>query len=57
MGCGDILLCLIFPPLASGVRERGCGSMILVFILTLIFWLPGTIAAIVMTLNKKQRMY
>jgi uncharacterized membrane protein YqaE (UPF0057 family) len=51
MGCFDALLCLLLPPLASGVRARGCGAMLFVLILTLIFWVPGAIVAFAMTLS------
>ena len=51
MGCIDILLCLLLPPLASGVRARGCGTMIFVLILTIIGWLPGAIAAFILTID------
>ena len=44
-----IILCIIFPPLA--VFDKGCGTMILVFLLTLLGWLPGTIAALLICLN------
>lgn len=54
MGIGDILLVLFLPPFASGVRERGCGSMLLVTLLWCLGWIPGTVAALVMTLNKPQ---
>ena len=47
---GDLLvlllryvLCLVFPPLA--VFDKGCGTMLIVFLLTLYGWLPGTIMA------------
>jgi len=40
-----VLLAIIFPPLA--VLDRGCGSVLIVFILTLMGWIPGTIAALV----------
>lgn len=43
------ILCLICPPLA--VLDRGCGSVLIVLILTLAGWIPGTIAALVI-LNK-----
>lgn len=46
-----VLLAIIFPPLA--VYDRGCGSMLIVFILTCIGWVPGVIAALVI-LNKNQ---
>ncbi|MBR2426802.1 MAG: YqaE/Pmp3 family membrane protein [Lentisphaeria bacterium] len=45
-----ILLCIIFPPLA--VFDKGCGVILLVFFLTLLGWLPGTIAALVFCLNE-----
>lgn len=44
------LLSIIFPPLA--VFDRGCGSMLIVFILTLCGWVPGVIAALII-LNKR----
>lgn len=45
-----VLLSIIFPPLA--VLDQGCGSVFIVFILTLAGWIPGVIAALVI-LNKK----
>ncbi len=45
MSFGRVILCIIFPPLA--VIDKGCGSFIIVFILTLIGWVPGVIAALV----------
>ena len=44
-----VLLAIFFPPLA--VIDRGCGSMLIVFILTLCGWVPGVIGALVI-LNK-----
>lgn len=41
-----VILCIIFPPLA--VLDRGCGSVILVFLLTLCGWVPGVIGAILL---------
>jgi uncharacterized membrane protein YqaE (UPF0057 family) len=57
MGCVDLLLCLLLPPLASGVRARGCGAMLFVLILCIIGWLPGVIAAFLLTIdyNDKHR--
>lgn len=48
-----IILCIIFPPLA--VFDKGCGAMLLIFLLTLLGWLPGTIVALILCLadNKK----
>lgn len=46
-----VLLAIIFPPLA--VVDRGCGSILIVFILTLAGWVPGVIAALII-LNKNK---
>ncbi|MDQ3929553.1 MAG: YqaE/Pmp3 family membrane protein [Chloroflexota bacterium] len=51
MGCVDALFCIFLPPFASGVRAKGCGAMLFVLLLTLIFWLPGCLVAFIMTLN------
>lgn len=45
-----VLLSIIFPPLA--VFDKGCGSILIVFILTCLGWIPGVIAALII-LNKK----
>ena len=47
-----VLLSILFPPLA--VYDRGCGSMLIVFILTLLGWVPGVIAALII-LNKNEK--
>ncbi|NLF93515.1 MAG: YqaE/Pmp3 family membrane protein [Oligosphaeraceae bacterium] len=47
------LLCLIFPPLA--VIDKGCGVMIVVFILTLMGWLPGTVVALCVCISDRKR--
>ena len=44
-----VLLAIFFPPLA--VIDRGCGSVVIVFILTCCGWVPGVIGALVI-LNK-----
>ena len=46
-----VLLSIIFPPLA--VLDKGCGSVRIVFLLTLCGWIPGVIAALVI-LNKQE---
>ena len=46
-----VLLSIIFPPLA--VLDKGCGSVLIVFILTIVGWVPGVIAALVI-LNKSE---
>lgn len=45
MSCLRILVCLILPPLA--VIDKGCGAFILVTLLTIIGWVPGVIAALI----------
>lgn len=49
MSCMRVLLAIIFPPLA--VLDQGCGSILLVSILTACGWVPGVIGALVI-LNK-----
>ncbi|MEL0183052.1 MAG: YqaE/Pmp3 family membrane protein [Bacteroidota bacterium] len=44
-----VILSVIFPPLS--VWDRGCGSILIVFILTLFGWVPGVIAALVILNN------
>jgi len=44
-----VLLAIFFPPLA--VLDKGCGSVLIVLLLTLCGWVPGVIAALVI-LNK-----
>lgn len=45
-----VLLAILFPPLS--VIDCGCGSVLIVFLLTLCGWVPGVIGALVI-LNKK----
>jgi len=52
MGIGRTLLCILFPPLA--VIDRGCGSLLLVTLLTLAGWVPGVIGALVINTRKDQ---
>lgn len=40
-----VILAIFFPPLA--VIDQGCGSVLIVFLLTLAGWVPGVIAALV----------
>ena len=44
-----VVLSILFPPLA--VFDKGCGSIIIVFLLTLFGWFPGVIAALVILNN------
>jgi uncharacterized membrane protein YqaE (UPF0057 family) len=46
MSCGRAILCIVFPPLA--VIDRGCGTLLIVFLLTLAGWVPGAIAALIL---------
>jgi uncharacterized membrane protein YqaE (UPF0057 family) len=46
MGLLRAILCIIFPPLA--VLDRGCGTVLLVLLLTIAGWVPGVIAALVL---------
>ena len=45
MSIWRVILCIILPPLA--VIDKGCGSILIVTLLTLVGWVPGVIAAIV----------
>lgn len=49
MSMWRVLLCILFPPLA--VIDKGCGSVLIVFLLTLAGWIPGVLAALIV--NKK----
>ena len=51
MSCLRVLLAIIFPPLA--VYDRGCGSVLIVFLLTCLGWVPGVIGALII-LNKNE---
>ena len=44
-----VLLAIFFPPLA--VLDKGCGSLLIVFILTLCGWIPGVISALIILNN------
>ena len=48
-----VLLSILFPPFA--VIDQGCGSVLIVFILTICGWVPGVIAALVI-LNIPDRL-
>ncbi len=51
MGCGRAILCILLPPLA--VLDKGCGSVLIVTILTLCGWIPGVLAALIIANQKK----
>jgi uncharacterized membrane protein YqaE (UPF0057 family) len=46
-----VILCIIFPPLA--VVDRGCGSFLIVLVLTILGYIPGIIAALI--INNKSK--
>lgn len=52
MSCFRVILSIIFPPLA--VYDKGCGSILIVLILTLLGWVPGVIAALIILNNNKK---
>ncbi len=52
MSCFNLILCIIFPPLA--VFDKGCGSILIVFLLTCCGWVPGVIAALVILNSNKE---
>jgi uncharacterized membrane protein YqaE (UPF0057 family) len=39
-----VILAIVFPPLA--VIDKGCGSVIIVILLTAAGWVPGVLAAV-----------
>ncbi|MBP5452597.1 MAG: YqaE/Pmp3 family membrane protein [Treponema sp.] len=49
MGCLRAIFCIIFPPLA--VLDKGCGSILLVTLLTICGWVPGVIGALIINNN------
>lgn len=51
MSIWRVLLAVLFPPLA--VIDRGCGSIVIVLILTLLGWIPGVLAALIILNNPK----
>ncbi len=52
MSIWRVLLSILFPPLA--VLDKGCGSIVIVLILTICGWIPGVIAALII-LNNPER--
>ena len=48
-----VILAVLFPPLA--VVDKGCGSIIIVFLLTLAGWVPGVIAALIINNRGRRR--
>ncbi|HAN78849.1 MAG TPA: YqaE/Pmp3 family membrane protein [Bacteroidales bacterium] len=50
MSIPRVILAIIFPPLA--VIDRGCGSVLIILLLTIAGWVPGVIGALVI-LNRR----
>ncbi len=50
MSVWRVILSILLPPLA--VLDKGCGSILIVTLLTLAGWVPGVIGALVI-LNKR----
>lgn len=46
-----VLLAIFFPPMA--VCDKGCGSFLIVLLLTLAGWVPGVIAALIILNNNR----
>ncbi len=46
-----VILSILFPPLA--VLDKGCGSIVIICLLTLCGWIPGVIGALVI-LNRSE---
>lgn len=51
MSIWRVILAILLPPLA--VLDKGCGSVVIVFLLTLCGWVPGIIGALVILNNPK----
>lgn len=51
MSIWRVILAILLPPLA--VLDKGCGSVAIVFLLTLCGWVPGIIGALVILNNPK----
>jgi len=55
MGLLRALVCIFLPPLA--VIDRGCGSIILICLLTLCGWVPGVLGALIINNGVNDRRY
>ncbi|HUH34526.1 MAG TPA: YqaE/Pmp3 family membrane protein [Moheibacter sp.] len=53
MSLGRVILSVLFPPLA--VLDKGCGSVLIVALLTILGWVPGVIAALIILNNPKYK--
>ena len=48
-----VLLAILLPPFA--LLDKGCGSVLIVLILTVCGWIPGVIAALIILNNPKYK--
>jgi uncharacterized membrane protein YqaE (UPF0057 family) len=55
MGCLRAILCIIFPPLA--VIDRGCGTILIVIVLTAAGVIPGIIAALLVNIMAENKRH
>jgi uncharacterized membrane protein YqaE (UPF0057 family) len=53
MSCLRAVLCILLPPLA--VLDRGCGTILVVTVLTIVGWVPGVIAALIVNYMAEAR--
>ncbi|MBO5801224.1 MAG: YqaE/Pmp3 family membrane protein [Alistipes sp.] len=53
MSCLRVILAIFFPPLA--VADQGCGSFVIVFLLSLMGWVPGVLAALIILNRNNQQ--
>ena len=51
MSIWRVILSIVFPPLA--IVDKGCGSFLIILILTLLGWIPGVIGALIILNNPK----
>lgn len=55
MSLWRVILAIIFPPLS--VLDKGCGSIVIVLILTVLGWIPGVLAALIILNNQNKTDY
>ena len=47
------ILCVLLPPLA--VLDKGCGTILIVTLFTLVGWIPGVVAAMIFLSQDPER--
>jgi uncharacterized membrane protein YqaE (UPF0057 family) len=53
MSCLRAIVCLLLPPAA--VIDKGLGAFLIVLVLTLVGWIPGVLAALIINYNSNRR--